>query len=302
MQDRIPVLNTSPTKIWRTEWRRFLREHILCPWDRKFFTAISLFSTSTPFDDMTVDKRKTNLSANFKISPEENRRALAKYRIHIRNITNKTAVMTGERWYSHDIVKDHKSRHDDGVRFRVERRPLQYHGADVISLAYDRKWSDFNHVIEESLQYNPNIQQKGKLSQDKTMWQTLGDLGHPVFRRFLNMIRRLDMDIAMLVIIASLLIPSVEAMPQGILDNPPDHSRDTRRIAWVVRLVPGIAAVGAVRQGNILRCIQDEASAFKSWLSRMYGTIIGIFTLLHCVAWVVIVGLIDQGRSDLLKV
>ena len=248
--------------------------------------------------------------------------ARAKYGIYITDLANKTAkheqklLNHDEQIYPlqwkehygtflksfHCTVKDHKARHDDGVRSRVKSLSVHYHEADIISLRYDHEWSDFDGAIGESLQYNSNLQQKGKLSQNKTMWQPLGDFSQSVFKRLLKMIRRVDMNPAILVIIASLLFRPVEAMPQGVLDRPPDHSNDTR---WILRaashLVPGIAVVGMVRQGNILRRIQDGGSAFKSWLSRMCETVFGLLTLLHCVAWVVIVGLIDQGRSDLLK-
>jgi len=270
-----------------------------------------------------MDEPKTNLSANFKASPEENRGARTKYEIHIMGVANKTAKREQELlshdepicplWWKehhgnflksfHSTVKNHKAGHDDGVRFPVKSRSLQYHEADKISLPYDRERSDFAGTIGESLQYNLNLQQKCKLLQDKTTWQALGDLSQPVFRRFLKMIRCVDMNTPTLVIIALLLVPSVEAMPPGgILDKPPDHSHDTRWIAWAVRrLLPSIALVEAVRQGNNLRRVQDGASAFRSWLSRMCETVFGLLMLLHCVAWVVIVGLMDQGRSDLLQ-
>lgn len=46
--------------------------------------------------------------------------------------------------------------------------------------------------------------------------------------------------------------------------------------------------------------LKRVSSATVSWSIYHRGTIFGLSTLFHCIAWVVIVGLIDQGRSDLL--
>jgi len=112
--------------------------------------------------------------------------ARAKDGIHITGLDNKTANRE-QKLLNHDEQiyplkwKEHKARHDDGVK----SLSVRYHEADIISnLRYAREWSDFDGAIGESLQYNSNLQQKGKLSQDKTMWQPLGDLSQSVFRRY----------------------------------------------------------------------------------------------------------------------
>lgn len=134
-------------------------------------------------------------------------------------------------------------------------------------------------------------------------WLALDKFGWSTLRRFLRVICRLDIDTASLAIFGALLIPQVEAMPQGLLDNLPDignRNHWTRNVARF--LAPCLAAIMAVRGAYLTDMFHSmQQSVIGSWLFRNSTTIFGLSTLLHCVAWLVTVGLIDQGHTGFLK-
>jgi hypothetical protein len=156
-----------------------------------------------------------------------------------------------------------------------------------------------------SFQQVNNVAREKRLLDLKTAPTTLRDIGRYAVRRLLKTICRLKMDKTGLFILGALLIPSVEAMPNGILDRPMDTSNNAGWTSQIARVfapsAAGVAAVAA-RSTRWVDCIQPQTSGIGAWISSFRRTILGVSTLGHCIAWMVIVELIDQGRSDLVKV
>jgi hypothetical protein len=129
-----------------------------------------------------------------------------------------------------------------------------------------------------------------------------GRLGWSAFENILKTKSRMKSDMTVVAIVSIFVLPCAEAMPNGLLDKPVSIGSNvpsTNHIAKFVATSAAGIAVGAAYSTSVYA--QKKTTGLRAWVSSLGRTIFGLSTLGHCIAWMVVVALIENGKSGLLN-